>query len=51
MSLLELFCDVDDFCQAIWKAQPKQLAIFVVLMVQAVFVSPDASTIIPTAYP
>jgi hypothetical protein len=25
MSLLELFCDVDDFCQAFWKEEPKQL--------------------------
>lgn len=25
MSLLELFCDVDDFCQACWQTQPKQL--------------------------
>jgi len=25
MSLLELFCDVDDFCQAFWREQPKQL--------------------------
>lgn len=25
MSLLELFCDVDDFCQTFWKAQPKQM--------------------------
>jgi hypothetical protein len=25
MSLLELFCDVDDFCQTFWQEQPKQL--------------------------
>lgn len=25
MSLLELFCDVDDFCPACWQTQPKQL--------------------------
>jgi hypothetical protein len=25
MNLLELFCDVDDFCQAFWQEQPKPL--------------------------